>query len=148
MPFSFLVLSGMPARDIYHNNVKTALVKDGWIITHDPYTLIFGNKDVYVDLGAERLLAAEKGTEKIAVEIKSFRGASDMRDLEMAVGQYVLYRSLLTRFEPDRKLFLAVPASVFDSTLAEPIARPVIEDLGIALISFDPQQEVIVKWIT
>jgi hypothetical protein len=138
----------MPARDIYHNSVKNALVKDGWTITHDPYTLALGNKDVYVDLGAERLLAAEKGDEKIAVEIKSFRGASDIHDLEVAVGQYVLYRSLLTRFESDRKLFLAVPASVFDSTLAEPIARPVIEDLGIALISFDPQQEVIVKWIT
>ena len=63
-----------------------------------------------VDLGAERLLAAEKGEEKIAVEIKSFRGASDIHDLEVAVGQYVLYRSLLTRFEPDRRLFLeAIP---------------------------------------
>lgn len=138
----------MPARDIYHNSVKNALVKDGWTITHDPYTITFGNRDVYVDLGAERLLAAEKSDDKIAVEIKSFRSASDMHDLEVAVGQYVFYRSLLTRFEPDRKLFLAVPASVFDSTLAEPIARPVIEDLAIALISFDPQQEVIVKWIT
>ena len=66
----------------------------------------------------------------------------------MAVGQYVFYRSLLIRFEPDRELFLAVPASVFDSTLAEPIARPVIEDLAIALMAFDPQQEVIVKWTT
>jgi len=138
----------MPARDIYHSSVKNALVKGGWTITHDPYTLTFGNRNVYVDLGAERLLAAEKGDDKIAVEVKSFRGASDMHDLEVAVGQYVFYRSLLTRFEPDRKLFLAVPASVFDSTLAEPIAQPVIEDLAIALISFDPQQEVIVKWIT
>ena len=138
----------MPARDIYHNNVKNALIKDGWIITHDPYTLTFGLKDVFVDIGAERMLAAEKSGDKIAVEIKSFRSASDIHDLEMAVGQYVFYRSLLTRIEPDRKLFLAVPASVFDSTLSEPIARPVIEDLTIALISFDPKREVIVKWIT
>jgi len=138
----------MPAKDIYHNSVKNALIKDGWIITHDPYTLTFGLKDVFVDIGAERMLAAEKSGDKIAVEIKSFRSASDIHDLEMAVGQYVFYRSLLTRIEPDRKLFLAVPASVFDSTLSEPIARPVIEDLTIALISFDPQQEVIVKWIT
>ncbi|MFQ6041100.1 MAG: element excision factor XisH family protein [Candidatus Poribacteria bacterium] len=138
----------MPARDIYHNNVRNALVKDGWTITHDPYTLTFGNRDVYVGLGAERLLAAEKGGDKIAVEVKSFRSASDMHDLEVAVGQYVFYRSLLTRFEPDRKLFLAVPYSVFASTLSESIARPVIEDLEIALISFDPRQEVIVKWIT
>lgn len=137
----------MLAQDIYHDNVKNALVKDGWTITHDPYTLTFGQKDVFVDLGAQRILAAEKDTEKIAVEIKSFRSASDIRDLEVAVGQYVFYRSLLTRFEPGRKLFLAVPYSVFVSTLAEPIARPVLEDLNIALVAFDPQQEVIMKWV-
>jgi hypothetical protein len=136
----------MPARDIYHTQVKNALVKDGWTITHDPYVLSFGQRGVYVDLGAERPLAAEKDGEKIAVEIKSFLGASDIRDLEVAVGQYVFYRSLLARFEPERKLFLAVPALVFATTLEEPIARPVIEDLDIALIAFDPQQEVIVKW--
>lgn len=138
----------MPAIDTYHDVVKNALIKDGWTITHDPYTLAFGQKNVFVDLGAERVLAAEKGQEKIAIEIKSFQGASDVRDLEMAVGQYVFYRALLSRFEPERKLFLAVPYSVFVSTLDEPIARPVIEDLAIACLAFDPQQEVIVKWTT
>jgi hypothetical protein len=122
----------MPAIDIYHNVVKNALIKDGWTVTHDPYTITFGQKNVFVDLGAERLLAAEKDQEKIAVEVKSFQGASDVRDLEMAIGQYVFYRSLLARFEPERKLFLAVPYSVFVSTLDEPIARPVLEDLAIA----------------
>jgi XisH protein len=62
----------MPARDRYHDHVKAALIKDGWIITHDPLRLHWGVKDMYVDLGAERLLAAEKGTRKIAVEVKSF----------------------------------------------------------------------------
>ncbi|MEN9613683.1 MAG: XisH protein [Bacteroidota bacterium] len=28
------------ARDIYHSNVRNALVKDGWKITHDPYMII------------------------------------------------------------------------------------------------------------
>lgn len=138
----------MPAKDVYHNNVKNALVKAGWVITHDPYILTFGQRDVFVDLGAERLLAAEKGSEKIAVEVKSFQGASDIRDLEVAIGQYVFYRSLLIRFEPGRKLFLAIPESVLISTLDEPIARPVIEDLSVALIAFNPQQEEVVKWIT
>lgn len=137
----------MPAKDVYHNNVKNALVKAGWIITHDPYILTFGQRDVFVDIGAERLLAAEKGSEKIAIEVKSFQGASDIRDLEVAIGQYVFYRSLLMRFEPERKLFLAVPESVLISTLDEPIARPVIEDLEIALIAFNPQREEVVKWI-
>lgn len=137
----------MPAKDLYHDNVRNALIKDGWIITHDPYTISFGQKDVFVDIGAERPIAAQKQGEKIAVEIKSFLGASDIRDLEMAVGQYVFYRSLISRLEPERKLFLAIPESVFINTLNEAIARPVIEDLRIALITFNPKQEVIVRWI-
>lgn len=136
----------MPARDTYHSAVINALIKDGWTITHDPYTITFGQKDVFVDLGAERLLAAEKGTDKIAVEIKSFQGNSDIRDLENAIGQYVFYRSLLTRFEPGRKIFLAIPFSVFVNTFQEPIARPVLVDQAIALIAFDPHEEVIVQW--
>lgn len=82
----------MPARDIYHATVKTALIKDQWTITHDPLTLKLGKKDFYVDLGASQLLAAEKVDHKIAVEIKSFIGRSDIDDLEKALGQYVLYQ--------------------------------------------------------
>ena len=136
----------MPAKDVYHDCVKNALLKDGWKITHDPYTMTFGAKDVFADLGAEKPLAAEKGDEKILVEIKSFRGSSDMRDLEIAVGQYVLYRSLITRLEPDRKLFLAVPIGTYDGILREPIAQPVIEDTQIEFLVFDPQKEIIIKW--
>ncbi|MEN8217820.1 MAG: element excision factor XisH family protein [Pseudomonadota bacterium] len=136
----------MPAKDIYHDNCKNALLKAGWTITHDPYTISYGQKDVFVDLGAERIIAAKKANEKIAVEIKCFRSPSEIYDLENAIGQYVFYRSLITRLEPERKLFLAVPKSVFISTLEEPIVRPVIEDLTVALIAFDPQQEIIVKW--
>lgn len=77
----------MPARDIYHNTVKNALIKDGWTITHDPLSLkLRKGKRLFVDLGAERLIAAEKDTQKIAVEIKSFVGASVMKDLEEALG--------------------------------------------------------------
>ena len=51
----------MPARDRLHNAVKNALIRDGWTITHDPLRLTSGRRNLYVDLGAERLLAAEKG---------------------------------------------------------------------------------------
>ncbi len=138
----------MPAKDLYHENVRHALVKDGWTITHDPYTLTFGQKNVFVDLGAERILAAEKDHAKIAVEVKTFRGDSDIRDLELAIGQYAFYRSLIARYEPERRLYLAVPYSVFTSTLEEPVARPVVEDLAIAVLAFDPEKESIVKWTT
>ena len=66
----------------------------------------------------------------------------------MALGQYVFYRSLLARFEPGRKLLLAVPYSIFVSTLDEPSARPVLEDLAVACLAFDLYQEVIVTWTT
>nr|WP_271254365.1 element excision factor XisH family protein [Pseudanabaena sp. Chao 1811] len=59
----------MPARDIYHNTVKTALEKDGWTITHDPFPLQIGKKRLSVDLGAERLISAEKNLQKIVVEM-------------------------------------------------------------------------------
>jgi hypothetical protein len=88
----------MPAKDIYHNTVKNALIKDGWQITHDPLRIrLARGKNLFVDLGAERLLAAERGTEKIAIEIKSFTRPSDMKDLEEAVGQFVLYAHLMLR---------------------------------------------------
>lgn len=50
----------MPARDLYHDVVKRALVRDGWTITHDPYTISAGTTKIYVDLGAEHAIAAEK----------------------------------------------------------------------------------------
>jgi hypothetical protein len=62
----------MPAKDIYHNIVIESLKKDGWLITDDPFKVKCGTKDLYIDLGAEKLIAAEKGQQKIAVEIKSF----------------------------------------------------------------------------
>ena len=62
------------ARDKYHNVVRRALEKDGWTITHDPLRYKIGSRKIEVDLGAEQLIGAEKGTEKIAVEIKSFIG--------------------------------------------------------------------------
>ena len=79
----------MPAKDIYHDAAKQALINDGWTITHDPYTIKIGRRDVFVDLGAEKLLAAEKEGRKIAVEIKSFVGRSEIADLQDALGQFI-----------------------------------------------------------
>ena len=63
----------MPARDTYHDAVKNALIKDGWTITHDPLVVELGGDRLFIDLGAERVIGAEKGTRKIAVEVKTVR---------------------------------------------------------------------------
>jgi hypothetical protein len=58
-------------RDLFHQVVKEALIKDGWNITHDPFPIDYGDVQMQIDLGAERLLGAAKDTQTIAVEIKS-----------------------------------------------------------------------------
>lgn len=137
----------MPARNIYHDSVRNALRKDGWVITHDPLRLSLGGKDMYVDLGAEQLMAAEKGGRRIAVEIKSFIGDSIMEDLENAIGQFAVYRAVLAEIEPDRVLYLAVPIAVLRDLFDEPLGRLLLQHKLAQVVGFDPQAEVLVQWL-
>src|SRR5215212_2856877 len=137
----------VPSRDLYHDAVKAALLKDGWTITHDPFTITFGRRRVFVDLGAERMLAAERGEEKIAVEVKSFLGPSELHDVELALGQYVLYRALLEEWEPERTLYLAVPAATFVDLLEGTLPHAVLDQTGLRCFAFDPEEEIITRWM-
>lgn len=106
----------MPAKDKFHNLVKQALIEDGWHITHDPLYLKFGRADHFqVDLGAEKVLAAERDGTKIAVEIKSFLGDSPVSDFHRALGQFLNYRFVLENSEPNRSLYLALPHYAYES---------------------------------
>lgn len=137
----------MPAKDQYHDCVKLALIKDGWTITHDPYVISVGRGKAYVDLGAELTLAAEKQEQRIAVEVKSFRGESDLTDFQRAIGQYIFYRSLIDCEEPERKLFLAVPIDAYENVFQERITQPVLTELSMPIIVFRPNGEDIERWI-
>lgn len=137
----------MPAKDIYHDVVRTALKKDGWKITDDPLKLTIGNRSVYVDLGAEKLLAAEKEGRKIAVEIKSFLSPSLVHDLEEALGQYVLYSNILEEQEPERLVYLAVPIVVFRDFFSEAICQLLLRKTVVRLIVFDPNKKELTQWI-
>ena len=137
----------MPARDRYHDCVRNALIKDGWVITHDPLRLTWGKKDLYVDLGARQLWAAEKGERKIAVEIKSFLGKSEVDDLEKALGQFMLYRALLIMNEPGRTLFPAVPDHVLQDVFDDPAGRILVKDESLHVLGYDPEAEEITRWI-
>lgn len=136
----------MPAKDIYHDVVKNALIKDGWTITHDPLRLRWGNDFLYVDLGAEQLLTAKKENQKIAIEVKSFVSYSNMADLENALGQYILYRNIIEELEPDRTLYLAVHEEVFATIFEESLGQMLIHKNHLKLLVFDRTEEVIVKW--
>lgn len=137
----------MPARDIYHNTVKQALQAAGWCITHDPLVLAIGEKRLYADLGASRLLSADKGTAKIAVEIKSFLGPSDVKELEQAFGQFMIYSKILSQQEPERLLYLAVTETIFAGIFSQELGRLLLEDPQFRMMIFNENKEVIVQWI-
>ncbi len=107
------------AKDIFHGMVRAALEKDGWTITHDPLTLKLSKRKLYIDLGAERIIAAERGSERIAVEIKSFVGLSPLTDFYKALGQYQLYILALRRRLPDTILYLSMPQESYQSLVKD-----------------------------
>jgi XisH protein len=136
----------MSAKDLFHQSVRHALEKDGWLITHDPLFLRFGGVDMYIDLGAEEILAAEKAGQKIAVEIKSFAGASATTEFNGALGQFLKYQLALEEDQPDRKLYLAIPFDTYRGFFSLELIRLLIQRYHISLIIYEPETEEIVKW--
>ena len=136
----------MPAKDIYHDTVKRALEKDGWTITKENLPLRWGRKYAYVDIAAEKIFVAEREGRKIAVEVKSFVGRSEMVELEKALGQFRLYRLALRKKEPERELFLAIPQEVYNELFVNPDGLELIESESLKILVFDIDKEEIVEW--
>lgn len=137
----------MAAKDRFHASVKHALEKEQWQITDDPLRLEVGGTRFEVDLGAEKLLAAQRGEEKIAVEIKSFLGDSPLTEYHAALGQFLNYRLALEFSEPTRILFLAVPVLAYTAFFKREFSQISLERYQIKLMIYDPAQEVIIEWI-
>jgi hypothetical protein len=97
-------------------------------------------------LGAERLLAAQRAGQKIAVEIKSFVGASNISEFHTALGQFFNYRIALEEQDPNRVLYLAVPSGTYQSFFQKKFVQIVVERSYLKLIVYDPIDEVIVTW--
>lgn len=137
----------MPANDAIKPAVVAALVKDGWTITNDPYRIEFGTDDLYVDLGAERVLVgAERGTERIAVEIKSFMAPSLLNEFQTAFGQFLVYQTLMEDTDPERRLFVAVTDRVFDAIHLRPALRRVLEKQAVPFVLIHLDTQEVVRW--
>ena len=134
------------AKDKVHEAVSNALQKDGWLITHDPYQLKVLDVEYEIDLGAEELVAAEKGGRKIAVEVKSFLRGSFVYEFHGVLGQFLNYGLGLEEQEPDRVLYLAVPAQVYATFFGRGIVQKAISRFNLRLVLVDLQTETIVEW--
>lgn len=99
-------------------------------------------------MGTERLLAAEKGTEKIAIEIKSFLRDSVTNEFHLALGQFLNYRLGLEKLMIDRKLFLAIPHSAYEKMEQLPLIQLAIETYNIPLIVYDTEDQTKLSWKT
>ncbi|MEC4985851.1 MAG: XisH family protein [Oscillatoria sp. PMC 1068.18] len=138
----------MPAKDIYHDTVKNALIKDGWTVTDDPLRLKWGLRELFVDLGLTKLISAQKANQTIAVEIKSFTNPSPIADLEQALGQYLIYQAILEETKPEYFLYLAIRQVTYGAIFSEPIGNLLIQKYQINLLIFDAKKAELVRWIT
>lgn len=138
----------MSAKDVFHEVVKIALQKDGWEITNDPLKISLGGVNLSSDLGAEKLIGAEREGQKIAVEVKSFlERSSAISEFHTALGQFINYRGALKRLQPERVLYLAVPLTTYKTFFQLDFPKEMILENSVKMVIYDVEKEVIFQWI-
>lgn len=137
----------MPARDLVHDALVNALEKDNWEITDDPLFIKVGRRKGYIDIGAEKFIAAIKGNKKIAVEGKGFSGSSELSEFEKALGQFNIYALALEEKEPDRILYLAVPEDFYRDFMEDSFFQKVVKRFDLKIIIFNVEKQIIISWI-
>ncbi|MEH2180635.1 XisH family protein [Nostoc sp.] len=138
----------MPAKDVYHDAVKNALIKDGWIITADPYPIKYEEVKLFADLAGEKTIAASREGKQIVIEIKSFLSRSPMRDFETALGQYLIYKALLSLEYPEQQLYLAISEIIYEDFFQKVAIKLILAKYQVLLLVINMNQQEIVKWIS
>jgi Holliday junction resolvase-like predicted endonuclease len=134
------------ARDLFHQAVRHALENDGWIITKDPFSFRYGETSFEVDLAAQRLIAAERKDQRIAVEVKSFIQPSASNEFHAALGQYLAYHHALSRYDPSRVLYLAVPRDTFETFFQRQFNQEIVALHKLRILVYNQFTEVVEAW--
>lgn len=124
-----------------------------------PIVMSFGERFLFIDLGGSKeqkvpylkegnFIAIERNNQKIAVEIKKFRGRSVVKNLEQVIGQYMLYNLVLQSLEPDRLVYLAITDVDYDEIFSEPLGRLARTGIPLRLIVVDVETVEVKQWIT
>jgi len=136
----------MPQKDVIHNAVRNALIKDGWTILADPYTITYLRSQLYADLCAERH-EPDGAKRVIVVEVKSFRGASALHDFHAALGQYVAYRDLLAEMGQPFQVYLAMSQEAYRSVFGRDAVKVIARREHLLLLVVNTTEEVVAQWI-
>ena len=137
----------MPKKDKFHETVKVALEKGQWHITNDPlFVPTKGGHNFFIDLGAERIIGAEKNGENIAVEIKSFSGASPMYTFYEILGQFLVYKMALREQSKIWELYIAISDIGFKKLDDSPIFSKAIQEYQLKFVVIHPASQSIIEW--
>jgi len=137
------------AKDKYHAQVREALENDGWTITNDPLTVAYNANDLETEPDVEKLIGAEKGRRRIALEIKNFVEGLEVPAFYQAFGQYLVHQMAFDYHAiKDRELFLAASLHSYNTFLIkQQMVKDAIEKKGLSLIVVNMKTKQIVKWI-
>ncbi|BAU16093.1 XisH protein (plasmid) [Leptolyngbya sp. NIES-3755] len=133
------------AKDKLHDLVEIALAKDGWMNIRS-LTLDYAGTDLNLDIIADKLISAEQGDLRIAVEVKSFSNPSVTYDFHQAVGQYLHYRMALNYLGIERTPYLAIPEAIYTNYLTQPFFQDSLTLHRVNLVSVDPLRQEIIRW--
>ncbi len=137
----------MPKKDNFHETVKTALETEGWRVTNDPlFVPTKGGTNFFIDLGAERILCAEKEGSNIAIEIKSFNSNSPMYSFYEILGQFLVYKIALSEQKKPWDLFIAMPDIGFKKLDESLVFNQAMQQYGMQFILVSPISKSIVEW--
>jgi hypothetical protein len=111
-----------------------------------PLILLPESDNIAIDLGAEKLIIAQKGLEKIAVEIKSFTRPSIFYEFHQALGQYFNYETALIESREERTLYLAISGLVYDRLMESHVISKSLERIQMKLLVVNIEKEEIIRW--
>jgi hypothetical protein len=133
------------ARDKYHQPIKESLELAGWLV-YENQRLRFGAHNLNIDLIAH-LITADRGMEKIAVEVKDFSSFMPMGRVYEAIGQCLVYKGILQRADPERQLYMGISQAAARILFREMNIQIIVDDYGLRFLIVNIKERRIVEWL-
>jgi hypothetical protein len=137
----------MPALDSCHFQIVRALQKEGWQVAPRPKYIYDENVTVFIDIEALRSANGnDENNRRIYIEVKCFPDPGSTRELYIAIGQYLVYQTVLASQTTPIPIYLAIPINVYDGTFNSTV-RKTVKEHKIKLVVVDLETETIVQWL-
>ena len=129
----------MPTEDVCHPQVVVALSKEGWTITGQQIYILKGRHAIFIDI------EAIKQTQQAFIEVKCFPENNISTEFYIALGQYLVYRQILSTQKPYHRLYLAIPEDNY--AFFTDVQRDTFQENHVKLIIVNMRSETISQWI-